>query len=162
MSEEQETPNSEVAKPSGGARNLIIVILVIVVGVWLFSVLRNSAQRQINETLNSTSCTSGGYRRSAIVLMNELKRITDQVDIRDAQSRADSEADITALLSRINQLDCRDAFPLKHETLEFAARHFNDALKAMDANNFDGAAESLDKAALNAERFNDWSVDMDN
>lgn len=158
---EEKPPESEVAQSSGSARGLIIVALVIIGGIWLFSVIRNNAEREILDTLGPATCSPATYRSQAEPLMNELGGITDQVDIRDEASRSEGRNAITAVLVKINRLDCRDEFPLKHETLEFAARHFRDALTAIDAGDMDGAAESLDAAALNATRFNDWSADMD-
>lgn len=133
----------------------LVAVIVLLCGlIWVATLFMGGAEAE--------ACTSGSYRSGAIALMNELNAITDQVDIRDADSRTGGREEITAVLTKINQLDCREAFPLKHETLEFAARHFRDALDAMDAGDLDGAAESIDAAALNAERFNDWSVDMGN
>lgn len=133
----------------------LVAVIVLLCGlVWVASIFMGGDEAE--------ACTSGGYRSGAIALMNELNAITDQVDIRDTDSRAGGREEITAVLTKINQLECREAFPLKHETLEYAARHFRDALDAMDAGDLDGAAESIDAAALNAERFNDWSVDMGN
>ena len=149
---EQEKPKKK--------RSLVLPLIGIIVllcgGIWAASVLQGVGGDE------AEACTSGGYRRGAIALMDDLNEITDQVDIRDANSRAEGRTQITAVLTRINQLECRDAFPLKHESLEFTARHFRDALDAMDDGDLDGAAESLDAAALNAARFNDWSVDMNN
>lgn len=134
----------------------LVAVIVLLCGlIWVATLFTGGGAE-------AEACTSGSYRSGAIALMNELNAITDQVDIRDADSRAGGREEITTVLTKINQLDCREAFPLKHETLEFAARHFRDALDAMDAGDLDGATESIDAAALNAERFNDWSVDMGN
>jgi len=46
--------------------------------------------------------------------------------------------------------------------LEFAARHFRDAMAAMDDGDAVAAAEALDAATLNASQFNNWSVDVGN
>ena len=161
MSEEQE-PGSEVAHSGGSARGLIIIALVIIGGIWLFSALRNSAQRQIGDTLNSTSCSLSSYRSQASLLMDELNDITNETDISSASSRAAAQTAVTSLLSDINRLECKDAYPLKHETLEFAARHFRDAMAAMDDGDAVAAAEALDAATLNASQFNNWSVDVGN
>lgn len=115
-------------------------------------------------TAESTSavCTVTSYRAAAEPLMQELSDITGRIDLGNADSRRDGRNDITAVLVRINRLDCRDEFPLKHETLEFTATHFRDALNAMDNGDAVAAANSLDLATVNATQFNNWSVDVDN
>lgn len=149
MSEEKPKKKSKIFP-------LVIAIVLLCGATWVASIFMGG------DNAEAEACTSGGYRRGAIALMNELTAITDDVDIRDTDSRAAGREEITAVLTKIRQLECREAFPLKHETLEFSATHFQDALDAMDDGDLDGASESLDAAILNAERFNDWSVDMGN
>lgn len=109
----------------------------------------------------SGGCTAQVYRESAEPLMQELSDITDQIDLQDADSRREGRDNITAVVTKISSLECRGEFPLKQETLLFAAMNFRDAITAMDTGDATRAAEKLDLATLNAERFNDWSVDMD-
>ena len=66
----------------------------------------------------------------------------------------------TSLSSRIDRVRCKDTFPLKHETLEYSAKHFIDALDYILAGNAQEANFSLNKAILNIETFYDWSVDV--
>lgn len=106
-------------------------------------------------------CSIRTYRAAAEPLMQELSDITGRVDLADADSRRDGRNDITAVVVKINRLDCRDEFPLKHETLLFTATYFRDALTAVDAGDATAAAQAFDLAAVNAERFNNWSVDTD-
>lgn len=110
----------------------------------------------------SESCTLQTYRSQATPLMNELNDIIDETDIRSASSRSAADTAVTALLVKINRFECRDAYPLKQETLAFAARHFRDAMRALDDGDATAAGEALDAATLNASRFNNWSVDVGN
>lgn len=106
-------------------------------------------------------CTVRTYRSAAEPLMLELGDITGRVDLASADSRRDVRNEITAVIVRINRLDCRDEFPLKHETLLFTATYFRDALTAVDEGDATAAEQALDLATFNAERFHNWSVDID-
>mgnify|MGYP001367790196 FL=1 len=93
--------------------------------------------------------------------MQEFGEIVKQLEIRDATSRAEIKSDLEILLSKINQVDCRNDFPLKHETLEYSVRHMIDAIEYADKGDFVEANYSINKSLLNVETFQDWSVDVD-
>ena len=155
---------SEETKPANNNRLVIFIFALVVLcgGLWGLSSLASGGDGDDSNGTESSSCTSGSYRNAATPLMDDLSDIINDTNIRDANSRQDAINDTTAVLVKINRLDCRDEFPLKHESLEYTAIHFRDAMEAMNDGDAASASESLSAATLNAERFNDWSVDMDN
>lgn len=110
---------------------------------------------------DSEKCDLATYRKNAEPLMQELGEVYDRVDVGSDTSRAKAENDLIDLLERINQVECREEFPLKHETLEYAVRHVLDALLYADAEDYTEASNSVDKSRLNIDRFFDWTVDVD-
>lgn len=107
-------------------------------------------------------CTLRNYRKAAEPLMVELSEIASSTNIRDSASRLAARSDVNDLLARIDDVYCKEEFPLKQETLEFAATHFRDALDATGRGDLVEANRALDRSLLNVDRFNDWSVDVDN
>ena len=135
---------------------LVLIVAGLIVAAALFSPRPDAATPDA-----ASECTAAEYRAAASPLMQELSDITDRVDLANADSRRDGREDITAVVVKINRLDCQEEFPLKHETLLFTATYFRDALEAVDAGDATAADQAFDLAAVNAARFNNWSVDMD-
>jgi len=106
-------------------------------------------------------CNLATYKKSAQPLMQEFSGIVNQLQIRDATSRTATKSRLESLLSKINQVKCRDDFPLKQETLEYSVRHMIDAIEYADKGNFVEMNYSINKSLLNVETFQDWSVDVD-
>jgi hypothetical protein len=94
--------------------------------------------------------------------MVELSEIAKSTNIRDSSSRLEARSDVNNLLERIGDVYCKEEFPLKQETLEFAATHFRDALDATGRGDLVEADRALERSLLNIEQFSDWSVDVDN
>ncbi len=141
-------------------KSKVVYFILLAVGLIIAAVLLSP--RPDSATPDAAGgCTVAEYRAAASPLVQELSDITDRVDLADADSRRDGRSDITAVVVKINRLDCGDDFPLKHETLLFTATYFRDALTAVDAGDATAASQALDLAAVNAARFNNWSVDID-
>jgi len=158
---EEQIPEAKPVKSGGRARGLIIVALVIIGGYWLFSALRNSAERQIIETLNSTGCSLSTYRSQARPIMDDFNALIEDTDLSTVASRNSTYLELNPLMARVNNIECRSDYPLKQETLLFSIQHYKDAIDALNRGDADEANQSLDLAIINAERFNDWSVDVD-
>lgn len=148
--------SSEPEKPK--RKSLVLPLIGIIVllcgGLYLLSLFRSDG--------GGRGCSLSAYRAEAQPLMTRLSNIIDDTSISNASSRASAETAVTGLLRNIDELECKNAYPLKHETLEFAAQHFLDALEAVDDGRTIEADQAMSAAILNAERFNNWSVDVDN
>lgn len=107
------------------------------------------------------ACTVTTYKKYAQPLMQDFHDIIEQLDIRDASSRKSIKLVLETLLTRIGQVRCRDAFPLKQETLVYSVKHMIDAINYIDDGNLEEANFSINKSLLNIEAFQDWSVDVD-
>ncbi len=107
------------------------------------------------------ACDLATYKKYALPLMQELSDIVDKTDMSDASSRKAAKSSLQYLLFNINQVKCKNDFPLKHETLEYSVRHLIDAIDYADKGDYDEATLSINKATLNIENFLDWSVDVD-
>ena len=113
-----------------------------------------------NSEAVTDECSLSEYRRLSTSLMDDLNEIITSTSISSASSRSEATDAVNTLMGRINTLKCRDEFPLKHETLEFTAVHFLEALDAAGSGDVVKAGQELDLAIINAERFNNWSVDI--
>jgi hypothetical protein len=94
--------------------------------------------------------------------MYEVSQVGINVNFNDAASRKDARSKLLSLQIKINNINCKDDYPLKQETLEYTVIHFLDALKYADEGNTTKRDQSMNKSILNLERFNDWSVDVGN
>lgn len=138
-------------------KRLLIVVLVVVVFFLFLLGCETSASNQ--EAIQA--CDLDTYKKSAQLLMQEFSNIVKQLQIRDATSRTETRRNLESLLLKINQVKCRNDFPLKQETLEYSVRHMIAAIEYADNGNFEEVNISINKSLLNVENFQDWSVDVE-
>lgn len=127
--------------------------------VLVLASLLTSCQSQ-KATAEPPGCTLEKYKRNAQVLMDRYSDVVNDLELRDADSRATARQTLLILQDRAENLICRENYPLKQETLEFSIKHLLDALDYMDQGDSQSANESINKALLNVEQFNNWSVDV--
>jgi hypothetical protein len=101
------------------------------------------------------------YRTAATPVMTSMSNIVEKLNFQSSTSRAEARTALNALQGRIDGLPCRSSYPLKHETLQFTLTHLLNALAYADSGDFTRMNQSLDKSLLNAQRFSDWTVDLD-
>ena len=92
--------------------------------------------------------------------MGEVRATLAQIDLHDTNDRERAASKFKTVQNEVNQLEYRDKFPLKHETLEFAIKHCLDALQYAANNDYLEANQALQRALLNQERFDNWNVDV--
>jgi len=109
----------------------------------------------------SESCNLSTYKKYAQPLMQEFSDIVQKVEIREEASRRETKSNLEALLARINQVKCREEFPLKHETLVYSVKHMIDAMDYGNKGDYEEMNNSINKSLLNVESFQDWTVDVD-
>ena len=81
---------------------LVLIVAGLIVAAALFSPRPDAATPDA-----AGECTAAEYRAAASPLMQELSDITDRVDLANADSRRDGREDITAVVVKINRLDCQ-------------------------------------------------------
>lgn len=136
---------------------LLLILVLICIGLWALISGGSSGSSNTN-----TSCSLSVYKQSANQVMYEVSQVGINVNFNDPGSRKDARTKLLSLQIKINQINCKDDYPLKHETLEYTVLHFLDALKYADEGSITKRDQSMNKAILNMERFNDWSVDVGN
>ena len=93
--------------------------------------------------------------------MQRISDLTDRVSLDSDADAMNARRQFEAVLKDIRGMKCAEAYPFKQETLEYTAIH---AIRAIDSfldGDLAGMNDSFDSAILNAQWFNDWSVDMD-
>ena len=111
-------------------------------------------------TQEPEGCTLQKYKSSATVLMRRYAVIVDDLELRDATSRAETRTKLLILKGEIDTVECRENYPMKHETLEYSVKHLLDALDYTDQGDYESANQSINAALINVKQFNDWSVDV--
>ena len=111
-------------------------------------------------TKPSDTCTLAAYRDEAEPLMETFSTIVKGINIEAIGSRTQARPKLIALQGKINSVECRRRFPLKHETLEYSVIHMLEALDHADDGDNYKALQSVNRAILNVEMFNDWTVDV--
>lgn len=106
-------------------------------------------------------CTKAEYKSEAIPHMQRIRELAEQTSLYNEASVKKAKNELPSILKGIRSMKCADAFPLKQETLEYTAIHFNNALDSFLADDLVKMNESMDSAVLNTEWFYDWSLDMD-
>lgn len=140
---------------------MLVMKKVIVILVMLFLVACSTGTNSRSNNAPLGACTVESYRNDASVIVRELSAVSTSLDITDSASRSSARTELNQILFRVNRLRCRDEYPLKHETLEYTIRHTLDSLDYMDDGENVKALESMDRALVNVNRFNDWTVDID-
>ena len=133
-------------------KNVILYIgLALLVGIVLYG---------IGDAFTIKGCTFSKYKAEASPIMERVGAISNELVLSDEASRERARENLLILQLKINQVECKNDYPLKHETLEYSVKHFLDALDYADQGDFEKVNQSLNYAIINIERFNDWSVDM--
>lgn len=148
-----------VQKETKKKTSLIPFLLLVLACIVLWSLVFGGGGGSSN---TNTSCSLSVYRQSASQVMYEVSQVGINVNFSEPASRKDARTKLLSLQIKINQINCKDDYPLKHETLEYTVIHFLDALKYADEGNTVKRDQSMNKAILNMESFNDWSVDVGN
>jgi len=112
-------------------------------------------------TDSTVTCNLEMYKEQTFPLMSVFSEVMDETQLGDAVSRAEARDKFEALLVRINNVECRESFPLKHETLEYAVRHTISALEYADKGDYEMATQLMNKASINIDAFFDWTMDID-
>lgn len=133
-------------------KNIFMLVLV------LASILSSCQSPKV--TAEPPGCTLEKYKRNAQTVMDRYSDVVNDLELRDADSRATARRTLLILQDRAENLICKEDYPLKQETLEFSISHLLDALDYMDQGDYQSANESINKALLNVEQFNNWSVDI--
>ena len=106
------------------------------------------------------SCSVSEYKTQATAQMNRLQSVMQGIDLSNKSAIAQEKQEVSAILGSINSMSCRNAFPLKQETLEYSARHFLDVLKHAESGDLAAMQTAINRMELNVDTFYDWSVDM--
>ena len=109
---------------------------------------------------NVETCNLSTYQKYAQPLMQEFSNIVKNLEIREETSRSKTKTELTVLLTKINNVKCRDKFPLKQETLVYSVKHMIDAIDYADKGDYLSMNQSIEKSLLNVETFQDWTVDI--
>lgn len=117
-------------------------------------------ERTVRPT-STPSCDVDTYRTRAEAIMRRLRQELDPVDLADNASVRDVLSDVTDLRQSAEAMQVDECLALKHETLVFTMRHTEEALRHALAGDYGEMDISLNRALLNQDRFNDWSVDID-
>ena len=115
----------------------------------------------VGKNTTRESCNLETYKKYAQPLMHEFSDIVKKVAIREEASRRETKSSLEALLVRINQVKCREEFPLKQETLVYSVKHMIDAMDYGNMGNYEEMYFSINKSLLNVESFQDWTIDVD-
>lgn len=116
--------------------------------------------KPLKARLDASACSISTYRTSAEPIMTEFKNVISQVRFDSVSSREPAVAKLEALLQQVHELPCRHEFPLKHETLVYTIKHALDALRSTDEGKQAASETAINRAMLNRDRFDDWSVDV--
>ena len=141
---------------------LIIAALVFAVFMAALPSLLGGNSGASRDNSGSSSCSLREYQRMTNPIMDDLNALIEATDLSSVASRNNTYLELNPLMARVNNVECRKEYPLKQETLLFSISHFKDAIDALNKGDIESASQSLDAAILNAERFNDWSVDVGN
>jgi hypothetical protein len=110
---------------------------------------------------SSSSCQVNEYKTEATAQMIRLQAVMIGIDLKNMTAVAQEKRAIKEILSDINSMKCRNAYPLKQETLEDTARHFITALDSLEGGNLSAFQSAMNGMELKASAFYDWSIDMD-
>ncbi len=92
--------------------------------------------------------------------MNDFGRYIKTIDLKDPASVKAAKKKMTSFQDRINRVECKDKYPLKHETLEYTVKHMIDFLDYILEEDYPKAQQAMNKVELNVNQFQNWSVDM--
>lgn len=136
------------------------IVVILLVGV----ILVGCSGGQEKSTGSSTSdvCDLTTYKMSAMPVMDKFSGIIQLMDIRDEGSRSTTIDKLKALQGEARNVKCKESYPLKQETLEYTIKHWLDAMNYAELGDFQEATYSLEKAELNFNAFNDWTMDVGN
>ena len=82
--------------------------------------------------------------------MNEFGRYIKTIDLEDPASIKAAKTKMTSFQGQIiSQVQCKDKFPLKHETLEYTVIHMMDFLVYMLDEDYTKAQQAMHKVELN-------------
>jgi hypothetical protein len=82
------------------------------------------------------------------------------IDLKNPESVDAAKTKMTSFQDRINRVECKDKYPLKHETLEYTVIHMIDFLNYILDEDYTKAQQAMNRVELNVNQFQDWSVDM--
>lgn len=108
----------------------------------------------------TTDRTIEDYRKAAEPIMEEIKSVIDEIDLADSQNRLSIKNQLGVYRMVANRLQYKDEFPLKHETLEYTIKHTLDAVAYADRGDTVSAEQAMNRALLNQQRFDDWTLDV--
>jgi len=138
------------------------ITLIVVLCVFTFLGLVSCNSNDLSENQDAVqTCNIDKYKNNAMPLMQDFSDIVQELQIRDATSRAETKRDLESLLDKMNYVKCKDDFPLKHETLEYSVKHMIDAIDYADEGDYEQMNFSINKSLLNVETFQDWTIDID-
>ena len=131
----------------------------------LLNLIKEPAKSPKND-LRPTTCSLSVYRGLAEPLMNEYRQVVAQIDsnfenVQNRQSAVVAMAKLKVLQREVEQIQCGTQFPLKHESLVFTIKHTLDALTYAGEENHSNARQSLNRALLNQQRFDNWLTDIE-
>jgi len=121
---------------------------------------RRALEAQGASQSSGGSCSASEYKTQATAQMNRLQSVMQGIDLSNKSAIAQEKREVSAILGSINSMSCRNAFPLKQETLEYSARHFLDVLKHAESGDLAAMQTAINRMELNVDTFYDWSVDM--
>ena len=108
------------------------------------------------------SCTVNEYKAEAKQHMQRIADLTDQSVLKATPALKRLVVSLRLILSDIRGMKCAEAYPLKQETLEYTAIHATRAIGQFSRwRSSSIRMNQLDSAILNAQWFNDWSLDME-
>jgi len=142
-----------------------LLLILIIIGVCMFFGLGQAGKKKTVSKPAAVpvavTCTLSKYKEPSLAAFLVFADIVDNTDYSEPGSRQIAKTALTKLLARVDNIPCKNTFPLKHETLEYSVYHLLEAIKYTDNGNNIEASRSLDKALLNAERYANWSLDVD-
>lgn len=113
-----------------------------------------------SDNVSTNICTVTTYKTEAQPIMNEFGRTIKDVSLRDHGEVQAAIDKMETLLAKTKTVQCREKYPLKHETLEYAIRHMIDAFEYVLAEDLIEMQRSINKSELNVNQFNNWNVDV--
>ena len=119
--------------------------------------VRNTPRQDIFDS----SCTADEYKSDATTQMIRLQAVMIGINLTSETAVAQDKIAIMAILSDIESIKCRNAYPLKQETLEDTAKQFITALDRMQAGDQREFQNAIDRMESSASAFYDWSADME-
>lgn len=120
-----------------------------------------AAPDPVRSSSSAPSCDVSTYRTRAGAIMRQLNQKLDPIELTDSTSVSAVLSDVTALRQSAEKMQVDKCLALKHETLVYTMRHTEEALRHALAGDYVEMNYSLNRALLNQERFNDWTVDID-